>query len=258
MPRAKKAVVPEVSAAERAMRDAAEVKRLEEAEAEAVIEGVKQGKIEASAVAKLVSDKLKASNVQGKDDLRVIEKRFLFVSCCCLGFIFLLGLVGQLLVHTTVMGIETSSASAGVAGRQRMLAQQCAKGATFLAAHAQFPVTMGDGNELRNALVTAKDEFERQEFNLRQDEAIKTEEIARNFVLARVHFDTIMSRVVSILQLTPTAEQCAQLGVCAIQNASKVNAARFTKEILVAVNFYVPMMDIIVTLVQVRGGPSAA
>ena len=62
MPRAaKKAIAPVMTAEERAT----EAKRLEDMEADAVIEAVRQGKLEAAAVAKDVKDKLDASGAAG-------------------------------------------------------------------------------------------------------------------------------------------------------------------------------------------------
>ena len=226
-----------------------EAKRLADIEADAIVDGLKQGKIKAAAEAQLVEDNLGAANVRSKDDLRTIEKRFLFVSCCCLGFIFLLSFIGQLLVHTTVKSIDTSSAALVVAGRQRMLAQQCAKGATAITAHALFPTVMGDMQVLRGALDKAVKEFVDHEFSLSQDPTIHTAKIDVQFKLAKTYFKQIKDNAVYVVNLVP--KTCATAAGCEIQtNESKALVARYTKETLVAVNFYNPLMDVIVRLIQ--------
>ena len=68
-----------------------------------------------------------AANLTAQTDLKDAEKRFFFVSACCLGMIFLMSLVGQLMVHFTINNVDTSSELIDFAGRQRMIAQKMSR-----------------------------------------------------------------------------------------------------------------------------------
>ena len=88
------------------------------------------GKVEETAAQKV--DRVRneeegAANLAAQTDLKDAEKRFFFVSACCLGMIFLMSLLGQLLVHFTINNVDTSSELIDFAGRQRMIAQKMSR-----------------------------------------------------------------------------------------------------------------------------------